>query len=387
MTGFVAGNKITLLHTGAEYFPALEEAFDRAQNAIYLEAYIYANDATGRRISAALARAAGRGVAVHLLLDGFGSKDLPEAVLRSLGSAGVKVLKFRPERSLFRPARSRLHRLHRKIAVVDEKVAFVGGINIIDDVDTPGDTAPRYDYAVVVEGPLVEAIRASVRRLWSLLAWAHFKQRWIRENLPEVPPAPAGSMRAAFVVRDNIRHRRDIEAAYLRAIRRAKSEIILANPYFLPGHHFRHALLDAAARGVRVALLLQGRIEYPLPYYAARALYGVFLDAGIEIHEYHRSVMHAKVAVVDGRWATVGSSNIDPFSLLLSREANVIVRDRVFAATLRDSLAQAMQEDARRVIPGNWAQQPLYLRSMSWAYYGVARLLMGMVGYGREKGY
>ncbi len=141
-------------------------------------------------------------------------------------------------------------------------------------------------------------------------------------------------MSAAFVVRDNFRHRRDIETAYMRAIEQAESEIILAHAYFLPGLDFRHALINAAGRGVRVVLLLQGRVEYLLQHYATRALYGNLLDGGIEIYEYRKSFLHAKVAVIDGHWATVGSSNIDPYSLLLSREANVVVDDEAFGATL-----------------------------------------------------
>jgi cardiolipin synthase len=125
-----------------------------------------------------------------------------------------------------------------------------------------------------------------------------------------------GGMRAAFLVRDNIRHRRDIEDAYLQAIEQAQFEIILANAYFFPGLNFRHALVDAAGRGVRVVLLLQGKMDHRLLHYASHALYGSFLDAGIEIYEYHKSIMHAKVAVIDEHWATVGSSNLDPFSLL-----------------------------------------------------------------------
>ena len=191
-------------------------------------------------------------------------------------------------------------------------------------------------------------------------------------------------MSAAFLVRDNFRHRRDIEAAYMQAIEQAKSEIILAHAYFLPGLDFRHALIDAARRGVRVVLLLQGRVEYLLQYYASRALYGHFLDAGIEIYEYHKSFLHAKVAVIDGHWATVGSSNIDPFSLLLSREANVVVDDKEFGATLMQSLKQTVETDALRIFSDRWKHQSIGLRFLSWLCYGLLRLMVGISGYHRE---
>ncbi len=148
-------------------------------------------------------------------------------------------------------------------------------------------------------------------------------------------------------MRDNVRHRHDIEEAYLRAFARAHREVVIANAYFLPGQRFLKALCDAARRGVRVTLLLQGRVEYVLVHYASRALYRELLDAGVQIHEYTRSFLHAKVAVVDDSWATVGSSNIDPVSLLLARESNVVVRDRRFVRELRGSLMDAIEAGAR----------------------------------------
>lgn len=188
-------------------------------------------------------------------------------------------------------------------------------------------------------------------------------------------------MHSAFLVRDNFRHRRDIGDAYLKAIGLAKSEIILANAYFLPGLNFRHALLAAAQRGVRVVLLLQGKIDHRLAYYATRALFGSFLDVGIEIYEYHKSIMHAKVAVIDNHWATVGSSNLDPFSLLLALEANIVVDNQDFAATLKDSLEKALSMGARRLPQHHWQSQPIMLRLTSWISYGFTRFLIGIAGY------
>ena len=187
------------------------------------------------------------------------------------------------------------------------------------------------------------------------------------------------------MVRDNIRHRRDIEDAYLQAIEQATFEIILANAYFLPGLNFRHALLDAAGRGVRVILLLQGRVEYRLLHYASHALYGSLLDAGVEIYEYHKSLMHAKVAVIDEHWATVGSSNLDPFSLLLSLEANIAVFDKTFAERLKYSLHLAIKTGARRIFENTWRMQPLGKRLMSWLSYTLVRFMTGMTGYAQGK--
>jgi len=293
----------------------------------------------------------------------------------------VRFLVFRPEVAAFRFRRTRLRRMHRKIAVVDGRVGFIGGINIIDDMHTPGQMPPRIDFAVCVEGPLVADIQQQAERLWSRVAWANMRRRWRVEARLQVDRAPKGTQRAALLVRDNIRHRSDIEDAYLAAIRAARREIILANAYFFPGKRFRRALVEAAHRGVRVVLLLQGRVEYVLLHYASRALYGMLLDAGVEIQEYYKGFLHAKVAVIDGHWSTVGSSNIDPFSLMLAREANVVVEDRAFAAELRGALQQALELGARMVPKKRWHAKPLRTRVAIWIAYATVRLLMGVFGY------
>jgi cardiolipin synthase len=393
---YTAGNRLTLLKNGEQYFPSLVEAIDAARHEVFLETYIFADDQTGSLVADALARAAARGPAVHVLLDGFGARDFAPRFRDMLTRAGVELLVFRPAFSptwRLRERRSRLRRMHRKLACVDGAVGFVGGINVIDDYDTPGHTPPRYDYAVRIEGPLTTEVRAEAIRLWTRVSWATFGRRWpgfdalsgAGSRAPLVPSAASpGGQRAALVVRDSVSHRRDIEDAYLEAISAAGKEIVIASAYFFPGRRFRRALADAAARGVRVVLLLQGRVEYVLLHYASRALYGSLLDAGIEIQEYHRSFLHAKVAVFDGRVASVGSSNIDPFSLLLAREANVFVDDERFAGELRASLAEAIDRGARAVAVGGWKHLPLWLRIRIWIGYGIARLLMIVHGFDRQ---
>ena len=386
VTGMMPNNHIRLLQNGEAYFPALEEALDRAMHDIYLETYIFDDDTTGRRIAGALKRAALRGVKTHLLIDGFGSTGLPQTMVEDLEAAGVLVMKFRPKTSPWTLRRRRLRRLHRKIVVVDRTIAFVGGINISDGMDRHGQPWMRFDYAASVQGPLVKAIHNSARQVWLRVTWMRRLPRRGRNNDRYTPSAdPTGLMQAAFLIRNNIRHRRDIEAAYLQAIEKAQSEIILANAYFLPGLNFRHALVAAAGRGVRVVLLLQGKRDHPLFHYASHALYGDFLAAGIEIYEYHKSLLHAKVAVIDGQWATVGSSNLDPFSLLLSLEANVVVDDEGFAKELRFSLEQAMEKGAQRIDANNWRTQSIGQRLASWLSYGAVRFMIGIAGYAPGK--
>jgi cardiolipin synthase len=379
---FQDGNRLTLLETGQAYFPALEAAIRAATRDIFLETYIFQDDRVGRAIAAALRSAAAVGVQVRVLVDGFGSSGFVATLMPELVGAGVEVMVYRRELKPFSLRRHRLRRLHRKLVVVDGRIAFVGGINLIDDFDPLAPGHPRHDYAVRVEGPLLEPILATVERLWRQVRWARLRRRPRRLGELTAHTAPAGPSRAAFVIRDNLRHRRDIEDAYLQAIHQARREILIANAYFLPGRRFRQALLEAAARGVRVTLLLQGRAEYLLQHYATQALYPHLLAGGVRLFEYRKSFLHAKVAVVDEAWSTVGSSNIDPFSLLLAREANVVVADPRFAAALRQRLEQAMAEGARELCSADWQRRPLLARAASWLAYALVRFAIGMAGYG-----
>ena len=382
---FVKGNRITLLRNGSEYFPALEAAIDTAQNIVHLETYIFEYDATGIRISEALKRAARRNVTVRLLLDGFGSQDLPKDEVQNMLNAGVQILIFRKEISPFRLRRNRLRRMHRKLAAIDSSIAFVGGINIIDDLNHPEPLPPRYDFAISIEGPLQRDIFLAARRLWKIVALSHLKRNWIKyDEISCSVNRLSDDQRGALIIRDNFRHRHDIENVYLHAITNASREIIISNAYFLPGINFRQALSDAAKRGLRVVLLLQGKIEYHLQHYATQALYGSLLDAGIEIYEYHKSYLHAKVAVIDQHWSTVGSSNIDPFSLLLAREANVVIDDEAFAMQLKLCLENAIAEESIRVLQEKWKNQRWSSRAICWLSYYIVRVLRGMVGYNRE---
>jgi cardiolipin synthase A/B len=384
---YVGGNRLTLLKNGEQYFPALVEAIDAARAEVFLESYIFADDETGSLVADALARAAARGVRAHLLIDGFGARDFPERFRRTLASTGAELLVFRPlSDSLLLTGRNRLRRMHRKLACADGRVAFVGGINVIDDYETPFDdprtTPPRYDYAVRIEGPLAADVRGTAAQLWHQVSWSQLRRRARLEHGPALAP-PAGSQNVALVIRDSVRHRRDIENAYLAHLRAARQEVIIACAYFFPGRRFRQALMEAARRKVRVRLLLQGKIEYALLHYASRGLYGALLDAGIEIHEYNASLLHAKVAVFDCCVSCVGSSNIDPLSLLRAREANVFVDDAAFAAELRQSLEEAMRVGAAQLAPDSWKHQPFWLRVRIWLAYGVARSLMSFFGFER----
>jgi cardiolipin synthase A/B len=392
MTYFIGGNRIQLLRNGAEYFPALEAAILHAKREIYLQTYIYQEDVIGIKIGNSLMQAAKRGVSVYVLLDGFGSKDLSKTYIQELECAGVQVMFYRPKISPWSLKKRRLRRLHHKITVIDGNVGFVGGINIIDDYDIPNhshyNVPPRIDYAVKLEGSLLPELTTRTHRLWRSIAWVHLRKPNViavksSTNINFKSNQEYG-MKAALVIRDNVLHRTDIEDAYLAAIQQAQSEITIANAYFVPGRKFRQALLAAAKRGVKVKLVLQGRMEYFLMF-ATQAFYSKFLSAGIEIYEYKKSFMHSKVAVIDQQWATVGSSNIDPFSLLLAREANVVIKDSAFANTLRTDIESSIRDGALQVNPIYWAQASLPKRAASWIAYSLVRIFLGVIGHASEK--
>jgi cardiolipin synthase len=397
------GHQIRLIEGGQDYFERLVSALDKARSHVLLETYIFDVHGEAVRVAEALERAALRGVRVWLVVDGVGTPQLPEVWRTRFTQAGVDWRIYAPLGTLGLLIPSRWRRLHRKLCVVDGHTAFCGGINILDDWYDPhhGSLAqPRLDFAVCAQGELVGHIQDSMAQLWWRLQGAkHARERKLPQALRSFKtaglplpwkqplPLPDGSpppSRAALLLRDNVLHRSQIERAYLKAIGLARHEVLIANAYFLPGRRLRQALVHAARRGVRVRLLLQGRYEYFMQYHAARPVYGTLLAAGVEIYEYDASFLHAKVAVVDPGnerpWATVGSSNLDPLSLLLAREANVVVADRLFAQQLHQRLSQVIASQSTPV-SATFAQRRWHKRLRDRLAFGLMRLALFLTGH------
>lgn len=392
-------HQIQLLEGTRELFPALIAEMDAALSDIQLETYIFDCTGSGAQVAEALMRAAERGVRVHLVVDGVGTGRLPEPWYGRLRAAGVRIAVYSPLGPLGLLLPMRWRRLHRKLCVIDGCVLFCGGINVLDDFYDPNHgplAAPRFDFAVRAEGSLVAQASDTMEQLWwRMRAVRDVRRRRLSLALADMRAASAArlafkrdrqrrGMRAILLLRDNVLHRTRIERAYLRAIAQARREIIIANAYFVPGGKLRRALILAAHRGVRVHLLLQGRYEYFMQYHAARPVYGALLAAGVAIYEYEPSFLHAKVAVVDAQerraWATVGSSNLDPLSLLLAREANVVVRDAAFAQQLRARLVRARDEGGRAVDPHEYAARPWRERVLDRIAFGLMRAALWITG-------
>lgn len=342
---YIANNNVTLLESGTAFFPALIAAIDAAQQEIHFETYIFARDDTGIDVETALMRAAQRGVRVRVVTDWFGTGDKQTRRLGvAFAEAGVRYRVFNP---WFKRG---VTRTHRKIAVIDRAVAFVGGININDDSlcdYDPGKRlpAPRWDFAVQVQGPLVAQIHREAQAQWARIGHLGLIKRIDLFRELKATPRTGGEepMQAAFVVRDNWRNRRTIQRAYLLALGRARTSVLLANPYFAPGRKFREALARAAQRGVQVTLLI-GVGEFKLQDMVAHSFYPKLLDCGIKVVEYRKTQLHAKVAVIDDDWSTVGSSNCDGLSLFLNQEANVVVKDAEFARSMRQHIERGIAD-------------------------------------------
>ncbi len=391
------GHHLQLLEGSRDLFPALVSAIDAATREVLLETYIFDVTGAGAEVAYALERAARRGVLVRVVVDGVGCPELPEGWLPRLEFVGVQWSVYSPVGVLGLLWPGQWRRLHRKLCVVDQRIGFCGGINILDDYHDPNHgvlASPRFDFSIRVEGPIVAEMHDTLQRQWArIVAMQELKRArlggalvsWRATGRAAAPSRRTAShadpnARAALLLRDNLRHRTGIERAYLRAIGRARREIVIANAYFVPGGRMRRALVNAARRGVRVVLLLQGRYEYFMQYYAARPVFSALLQAGVEIHEYAPSFLHAKVAVIDGRWATVGSSNLDPLSLLLAREANVVVDDARFAGRLRDRLGRALVEEGRAMDPGTFASRPWGQRCKEGLAMVIMRVLLAIQG-------
>jgi len=345
LVNLTANNEITLLESGLALFPAMLDAINGAQYDIYFETYIFADDAVGQQVEAALVAAGQRGVRVRVVTDwwGTGHKQCTRLGI-AFAAAGVRFRAFNP---WFRRG---ISRTHRKITVVDREVAFVGGININDDWYCDYDAgrrlpAPRWDFAVAARGPIVAVIHHEMQGQWARVGRLGLLKRigLFREMRRTTPVGGDGATQAAFVVRDSLRNRHTIQRAYLHAIGRAKKSVLLVNPYFAPGHKFRRALAQAGKRGVEVKLLI-GVGEIWLQDMVARSFYPKLLDAGVKVYEYRRTQLHAKVAVVDDDWSTVGSSNCDGLSLFLNQEANIVVKDEDFAATMREHILHGIAD-------------------------------------------
>lgn len=350
---WISGNTIELLENGEEFFPRVFGLIAEAEREVIVETFILFEDEVGSGLRDALVSAARRGAKVDLMIDGFGSSDLSPEFMGSLTSAGVRVRVFDPGKRYFGQRLNMFRRMHRKLVVIDGARAFVGGINYsIDHLIAHGPKS-KQDYVVELTGPIVAEIHRFVLHAIAVggkgAGWFRHRLRASRQLVDERIAQPSGTADVLFVSRDNRRHTNDIERHYRAAIRAAKQRVVIANAYFFPGYRLIQEMRRAARRGVDVKLILQGEPDMPIVKTAASMLYHHLLNAGVRIYEYCERPLHGKVALMDDRWSTVGSSNLDPLSLSLNLEANVIVRDKDFNGVLAGRLDTLIDVSCKQI--------------------------------------
>lgn len=384
MTEWTSGNRLRLLENGEEFFPRVLEVIEEAREEILLETFIWSEDETGHALLEALIAAAERGVKIQATVDGYGCPGFSKEFLGRFEDAGIVIRSFDPKPTLFRIRMNVLCRLHRKIVVVDRRIAFVGGINFGDVHLRSFGEESKQDYAVEVEGPAVETIHRYCR-LWSAdRAGRHGRWRYWLRRMPPRMLKPSPDAQVLFAIRDNDGHPTDIETLYRVAIRHAQRRIVIANAYFFPGYRFIRELGRAASRGVDVQLIMQGNPDRPLTVGAASIVYEDLLAAGVKIYRFTERPLHAKVAVFDDEWATVGSSNLDPISLGLNLEANLFIRDEPFTRALSASLDRLVAQSCEIVEPDDMPVKSAWRRLLLTLAYHLTRR---MSSWGRRMNY
>ena len=382
---WIEGNDISLLENGEEFFPRVFACIANAKQEVIVETFILFEDKVGLQLHHALVAAAKRGVQVDVTVDGFGSPDLSDRFIGTLSEAGVRVHVFDPGKRFMGWRINVLRRMHRKIVVVDGAIAFVGGINYSADHLADFGPEAKQDYAVEIHGPLVAEIHrfthgtlAQGQRYQPQRQWWRWR-RSMRASPQDLPHA--GPAAAMLVVRDNAEHSSDIERHYRIAIRAARQRVVIANAYFFPGYRFMRELRRAARRGVEVSLILQGQPDMQIVKTAATMLYHQLLGAGVRIYEYCERPLHGKVALMDDEWSTVGSSNLDPLSLALNLEANVIIRDRAFNQHLHERLELMMRHSCTQIEPEALGPTSAWQVARSFIAFHFTRLYPGLAAW------
>jgi cardiolipin synthase len=371
---FVPGNRVELLRDGKEAYPAMLAAIEAASEQVLLEMYWFDSDEAGRRFSEALKAAAARGVETALLYDAIGSIGVELAMFDELRRAGVKVTEFGPIAPWGR--RFRLGRLtrrdHRKVLVVDGEIGFTGGINIANAWLPPEEGGGGWrDDMLRVEGPVV---RGLVRGLLS--AWYHAGGAPIARTRASLHgTSHAGDGHLARVVGEGYHKlRHEITRAYVSQLYHAKKTAWITNAYFVPDPTVLRALTRACDRGVDVRVLLPAETDVEIVRHASRATWARLLRHGVRIYEYEGAVLHAKSAVIDGRWSTIGSFNLDYLSLRWLLEVNVCVLDEQFGRTMQRSFLRDL-EQSREVDVRAHRFRPLGDRLLEWILYRFRKLL------------
>ena len=371
-TDYTYRNRVRLVRGGHKYFDLLEDMIDRAQETIHLQTYIYEEDKTGRRITEALKRAAGRGVKVFLLADAFASKNLGQAFEAEMKNSGIEFRMFEPV------LRSRYfyvgRRLHQKIVVTDAFYSLVAGVNISDRYNDLPEQPAWLDWALFAEGEVSFELFKVCLELWH----KSYSRAMHDVSVQDIRPVPPEWDCAVKVRRNDWVHRHNqITRSYIEMFNRAEENIIIMSSYFLPGRVFRKNIKKASARGVRISVMLAGKSDIGLAKNAERFIYRWLLRNKVEIYEYPSRVLHGKLSTYDHKWVTVGSYNVNNISAYASVELNLDVDNQDFASTVHDRLEKMIHEECIRVTDQSYITgYTFFQRAIQAVSYEVVRFIV-----------
>jgi cardiolipin synthase len=356
---------VELVHSGEDYFLRLEKLIAKAEKEIHLQTYIFENDDTGNRIASCLKKAAQRKVKVYVLLDAYGSAALPDSFAQDLVQHGILLRFFSPLFSLNNFYIGR--RMHHKIVVADKKIALIGGINIADKYHGTTASAPWLDYAVQLNCPAAKNLQ--------ILCSDYFFKKGSSKKIPPVLHS-AGSALVGILQNDWLRRKTEVCDAYTNAFIHAEKEIVIVGSYFLPGSIIAKALKKACKRGIKTTVILAGASDVPLVRRATEHLYSSFLDGHMRIFEWNKSVVHGKAAVVDNKWSTIGSFNLNSLSCYGNIEMNVEVHSGEFAENLRADFEIVISQ-CSEITKGSLRQRAgIFNKLGNWISYQMVRTAM-----------
>ena len=369
---YKSGHYIELLRSGEPFFSAVEKVIDEAKHYIHFQTYIIDEDETGNRIINALIKAARRGVRIYLLLDAFGTKYLSKELIDNIEKAGILFRFFSP--TMVTKGFQLSLRLHSKVVFVDGEVAIIGGMNFADRYHGTSEKKEWLDFALLIKGPECAHILTIIKKFWN----KKFLPRNERSH-ETIQNHTTFKENVKLKVKQNNWYRRKIEIlkSYRNAIKNSEKNMILFASYFLPGRNERKLLRNASLRGVEIIIVLSAESDAPMFNRATGFLYDFILRNKIKIYEYLPSILHAKVATVDGKWCTIGSYNLNHLSDYASVEINVNVLDEGFVKGFEDMLSDIIRKDCRQVTIEEYNRRRTWItRLRGWTSYQLIRLLM-----------
>ena len=372
-TTFSGSKHIELVYSGEDYFSRLERIILESKSEIHIQTYIFDYDKIGKKIIVALKEAASRNVKIYILLDGFGSFSFPKEVLNDLGKNGINIRFFSP----FFSANSLYigRRLHHKVVVSDSKIALIGGINIADKYYGTKKVTPWLDYAVQLNDKEIG------KQLTTLCLDIYFRKRHLNRRGIASVVYNNSEVAVSILQNDWLKRKNEIYRAYLKSIGYAKKEIVIVGSYFLPGRRLVASLKKASQNNVKIKLILSGISDVPMARRASCHLYTKLLRYNIELYEWKSSILHAKVAVVDHSWTTIGSFNLNNLSSFASIEMNVGINSAKFANNYLSHLNEIMTQCERITTESLELRDGLPTKLLNWVCYWATRIIEIIVTY------